>query len=225
MPNIKQLQIGSDTYDIKAKYAAEHSLDNFIVRDIKCGTIAPVSTDGEDGQLYLQCDYDITDNNYIYADDTIVDGDSVIDNYYSKNEMDNIIEQLFNRIYPVGSIYMSVNSTNPGTLFGGTWTQLQNRFLLGAGSSYTNGATGGSATVTLTTNQIPSHQHELQIQTGSTWYKAQVYTIFSGGNGRSSFNWNEGSANSNSRISPTGGGQAHENMPPYLVVYMWKRTA
>lgn len=50
--------------------------------------------------------------------------------------------------YPVGAIYMSVNSTSPASIFGGSWTQLQNRFLLGAGSSYSNGATGGSATHT-----------------------------------------------------------------------------
>ena len=68
-------------------------------------------------------------------------------------------KSILNLTYPVGSIYMSVNSTNPGTLFGGTWVQLQNRFLLGAGSSYSNGATGGSATVTLNVNQIPAHTH------------------------------------------------------------------
>lgn len=61
---------------------------------------------------------------------------------------------LVDSIYPVGSIYMSVNSTSPATLFGGTWSQLKDRFLLGAGDTYSNGATGGVATVTLTTSQI-----------------------------------------------------------------------
>lgn len=67
--------------------------------------------------------------------------------------------ELIDLIYPVGSIYMSVNSTSPATLFGGTWSQLQDRFLLGAGSAYTNGNTGGATTVTLTTSQIPAHKH------------------------------------------------------------------
>lgn len=50
---------------------------------------------------------------------------------------------LLNQFYPVGSIYMSVNSSNPGTLFGGTWQRIQDRFLLACGSTYANGATGG----------------------------------------------------------------------------------
>ena len=52
---------------------------------------------------------------------------------------------IYNAIYPVGSIYMSVNSTSPQTLFGGTWEQIKDTFLLASGTSYSNGATGGSA--------------------------------------------------------------------------------
>ena len=66
---------------------------------------------------------------------------------------------LLNLVYPVGSIYWSSNNTNPGTLFGGTWTQIKDKFILAAGDSYTNGATGGAATVTLTVNNMPSHTH------------------------------------------------------------------
>ena len=66
---------------------------------------------------------------------------------------------LLNLVYPVGSIYWSSNNTNPGTLFGGTWTQIKDRFILAAGDSYTNGATGGAATVTLTVSNMPSHSH------------------------------------------------------------------
>ena len=66
---------------------------------------------------------------------------------------------LLNLFYPVGSIYWSSNNTNPGTLFGGTWTQIKDKFILAAGDSYTNGATGGAATVTLTVSNMPSHSH------------------------------------------------------------------
>ena len=66
---------------------------------------------------------------------------------------------LLNLFYPVGSIYWSSNNTNPGTLFGGTWTQIKDRFILAAGDSYTNGATGGAATVTLSVSNMPSHSH------------------------------------------------------------------
>nr|CAI9750280.1 tail protein [uncultured phage] len=66
---------------------------------------------------------------------------------------------IFDLIYPVGSIYMNVNSTNPGTLFGGTWEQIQGKFLLGMSSSYPAGSQGGEARHTLTTAEMPSHGH------------------------------------------------------------------
>lgn len=115
-------------------------------------------------------------------------------------------------IYPVGSIYMSVNNTNPSTLFGGTWVQLQNRFLLGAGSSYTAGVTGGSATHTLTIDEMPSHSHGLKNDK-------------TGGSGSAKWVINSSASSGTGVITNTGGNQAHNNMPPYLVVYMWKRTA
>lgn len=121
-------------------------------------------------------------------------------------------------VYPVGSIYMSVNATSPATLFGGTWEQIQNRFLLAAGTSYTAGATGGEATHTLTTTEMPSHGHRLQYynSSGSLSFGYQVGDkgALSGSDEQSS-----------SGIAKAGGGQAHNNMPPYLVVYIWKRTA
>ena len=66
---------------------------------------------------------------------------------------------LLNLVYPVGSIYWSSNNTNPANLFGGTWTQIKDRFILAAGDYYSNGATGGAATVTLTISNMPNHSH------------------------------------------------------------------
>ena len=66
---------------------------------------------------------------------------------------------LLNLVYPVGSIYLSSKNTNPATLFGGTWVQIKDRFILAAGDYYSNGATGGAATVTLTVSNMPSHSH------------------------------------------------------------------
>ena len=116
-------------------------------------------------------------------------------------------------IYPVGSIYMSVNNTNPSTLFSGTtWEQLKDRFLLGAGDTYSAGSTGGEATHKLTVEEMPSHNHSglVTFQTGQC----------SGGD----YNFMQ-SLNVSRLTSNTGGDQAHNNMPPYLAVYMWKRTA
>lgn len=127
---------------------------------------------------------------------------------------------LLDVVYPVGAIYMSVSSTSPATLFGGTWEQIENRFLLAAGSSYTAGNTGGEATHTLTKNEMPTHSHEIYSGYGdvvsnvSDAYRYQTW-------GSSDRGWKTG----NLGTSNIGGGKAHNNMPPYLVVYMWKRTA
>lgn len=114
-------------------------------------------------------------------------------------------------VYPIGSIYMSVNATSPQTLFGGTWTQLKDRFLLGAGDSYSNGATGGEASHQLTEAEIPSDVGLLK----------NVTTQYSGAVLSSTTGWKY---NANRELN-SAYNQAHNNMPPYLVVYMWKRTA
>ena len=133
------------------------------------------------------------------------------------------------KAYPVNSIYMSVNSTSPASLFGGTWTQLKDRFLLGAGSSYSNGATGGAATHTLTEAQMPSHYHDGITTDGLLGTHRMNYRNGDAPSGSNSAYWcieNTTTPNTHSaRTVPTGGGAAHNNMPPYLVVYMWKRTA
>ena len=120
-----------------------------------------------------------------------------------------------NEVYPVGSIYMSVNSTSPASLFGGTWEQLKDKFLLGAGNTYSNGSTGGEATHTLSENEMPNHNHKAR-------------TVKSNGSGPGSTISTNDSWSfyvESSETSFTGGNQPHNNMPPYLVVYMWKRTA
>ena len=127
------------------------------------------------------------------------------------------VSTVLNKVYPVGAIYVSVNSTNPKTLFGGTWVQIKDRFLLAAGTTYKAGATGGEATHTLTVDEIPNHQHVL-------WYPN------AGGEQSAAIGYPEaGSKNTwyaeASKTGGAGGGAAHNNMPPYLVVYMWKRTA
>ena len=119
-------------------------------------------------------------------------------------------------IYPIGSIYMSVNDMNPSLFIGGIWEQIEDRFLLACGSTYTNGATGGEATHTLTINEMPSHRHsrmtQPQVFAEQDTTKSDIISPASG------------SANKVTKYTDyTGGGQAHNNMPPYLAVYMWKR--
>lgn len=115
--------------------------------------------------------------------------------------------------WPVGSIYMSMQATSPATLFGGTWEQMENRFLLGAGSGYVAGATGGEAEHTLTVNEMPSHYHLIAMnQAGESEYWGPISAVMQDGH----------TAN---MTKPAGGDQPHNNMPPYIAVYMWRRTA
>lgn len=129
-------------------------------------------------------------------------------------------------IYPIGSIYMSVNSTDPGSLFGGTWEQIQDRFLLAAGTSYTAGATGGEATHTLTAAEMPVHNgHITNSPTGGN-LKAYLSPNTLTSYGSSGRGWWGMAGNEAYPVSQNRGGDgAHNNMPPYLAVYVWKRTA
>ena len=142
--------------------------------------------------------------------------------------------------YPIGSIYMSINSTDPSALFGGSWIQLKDRFLLGSGDTYTNGATGGSATVTLTANQSGlkahghgmAHTHNHRHQVGADWSdgsgSTSAYTKTSNRHPFTRYTDYDNTASSKTTTdnnTASSASEAHNNMPPYLVVYMWKRTA
>lgn len=144
---------------------------------------------------------------------------------------DPILKRIFNLMYPVGSIYMSVSNTSPAILFGGTWEQIKDRFLLCSGNTYKNGATGGSTTTgntTLSIDQIPSHQHYLKMRNAGKWNwnsGSAAGDMMEGG-----YHWDSGNTTYNWLIenSPVGGGKSHnhpQNLPPYLVVNVWKRTA
>ena len=130
-------------------------------------------------------------------------------------------------VYPVGSIYMSVNSTDPGMLFGfGTWDQIKDKFLLAAGDVYAGGSSGGEATHKLTANELPK-------MSGSASFRSNVNP----GTFSPSGVFSETTSSSAAAAGTSGSGaervlninfgndEAHNNMPPYLTVYMWIRTA
>ena len=137
-----------------------------------------------------------------------------------ENDIVSIENNIVDLIYPVGSIYMSVNSVDPSTLFGGTWEQIEDKFLLASGTNYASGTTGGEATHTLTTNEIPSHSHREANSTVVYNDSSSNRFATSGSGTRISL-----ATNLNINTNSTGGGQAHNNMPPYLAVNIWKRTA
>ena len=145
--------------------------------------------------------------------------------------------------HPVGSIYESTVSTSPATLFGGTWVAMDAGRVLVAqgkastGTTFTAGATGGEEKHKLTTSELPSHTHGMSTEgnhshaynnlIGST--KDYVKGGESYDSGRASTHpntINTSSAGAHSHtIYSTGGGEAHNNLQPYEVIYRWKRTA
>ena len=151
-------------------------------------------------------------------------------------------------IYPIGSVYLSVSSTSPASLFGGTWEQIKDQFLLAAGDTYNAGTTGGSATInlqhyhttsahTLTTSEIPAHQHK-EHNNLVGWRNSSSETIgdlFQYATAPKSFNTNDKNKYYTDSAG-SGGSHSHGNtgnalsasqsiLPPYLAVYMWKRIA
>ena len=138
---------------------------------------------------------------------------------------------ILDSVYPVGSIYMSVASTSPATLFGGTWTAIGGRFLLAADTNHAAGSTGGAESTTLTVNNLPDHKH------GFDYDRLGVADSSSESYG---FEYKKVRRMTPQTIStegvirdtPIGQGVIHgtpnqsfTNMPPYLAVYVWKRVA
>ncbi len=150
--------------------------------------------------------------------------------------------------YPVGSIYLSVSGTSPQTLFGGTWELLKDRFLLGAGDDYTAGSLGGYTGLQEHSHSIPaltgstssagSHSHsvgvdkDVAVSSSKTAWSAHDAGMSGAGGSVSTSSAGNHTHTVTTNASTTGSagngasaGATDGNMPPYLVVYMWKRTA
>ena len=117
--------------------------------------------------------------------------------------------------YPVNSIYISYSHTSPAELFGGTWTRIEDRFLWGCKSTESIGATSGESAHTLAVDEIPSHSHP--------FISTNEYSSTSGGWNAPA--WGPGSKTTAAITGFTGGGAAHNNMPPYIQVSIWRRIA
>lgn len=158
-------------------------------------------------------------------------------------------EDLVDVIYPIGSIYMSVNNTSPATLFGGTWQKIEGRFLLASGTTsgenptidntYTLGDTDGSKDAV-----VVEHTHTQNAHSHDAYYSAFVessenlgitakwnVTHTSGNTGfiystlNPTLNRSTHTASTTATNQNTGEDGTNKNMPPYLVVNVWERTA
>ena len=177
----------------------------------------------------------------------------------TQSDLNEAIAYMFDHIYPVGAIYISTNSTNPSSVFGGTWVQIKDTFLLACGDTYSNGATGGEATHSLTQSEMPRHTHTQNAHShepSNTDFSflasngniavngtkralpstntSGVYFVYNSDDTAHGINEYTNTSSVTATNKYTGGsgssesasnGSAHNNMPPYVAVYVWKRTA
>ena len=130
-----------------------------------------------------------------------------------------LVKKVLDRIQPVGSLYFSTNSTSPASLFGGTWERYaQGRVMVSASDTdtdFTVGKTGGEKTHTLTVDELASHSHDISVAEGTnSAYDGKVKA------GRR----NDSFVNI-AHTKSAGGNRPHNNLQPYVAVYIWRRTA
>lgn len=131
-------------------------------------------------------------------------------------------------IYPVGSYYISATAASPASIMGGTWSQIDGgRFLCAAGEDYQAGTTGGSASVELSLDQLPKHWHEVQENSSGAWIQLGMWFTNVGAGTGWAMPAGGGYDGSSPKVATEtiGGDLPHENRPPYIVAYIWRRTA
>jgi hypothetical protein len=223
----------TDTYEISLTDGTKRTFNVSNGKGVK--SIAKTSTSG------LVDTYTITYNDGTTSTFTVRNGE--------KGDTGST-ENILNKTYPVGSIYMSVNSTDPSTLFGGTWQRLKGRFLIGAGAvadtnsntsfgslgaekpDIVSGETGGEYYHQLNATEMPEHNHDTNDWTIVANKNGTRITTNLGAKCLSEMestnmvpNIKATKNDDGNRTGHAGGGGKHNNMPPYLAVFMWKRTA
>lgn len=156
----------------------------------------------------------------------------------------DLVAQILLAAHPVGCYYWSSESTDPGTLFGGTWTQITGRFLYAADKA---GGTGGASTHAITISEMPKHHHAVAIYTGGE--SGGEYDAYIANTSGTGFNkaangakvahywqsaafktWGtvdgqKGAGDPAGSTNLVGGGSAMSIMPPYITAFCWRRTA
>ena len=278
MSYIDQITVGSTTYDIQDStvpaWARASNAPQSLPSGGTTGQVLTKTSDSDyaaawsslsldDVYSVVASDTEPTDehvNGWIDTSLTIVENvpqiddtqTSLVDTFSSSKIASTYVT--FDQVYPVGAIYMSVDSTSPASLFGGTWEQIQDTFLLAAGSTYSAGSTGGSATKDLqhkhTTSGHKLVESEIPKISGSfsnrRWYTGAGILNLTGKftTAYSGTEVNPYTADNTRTSSPQkitfsfGGDGSHSHgdtgnnlsttqdiMPPYLAIYVWKRVA
>lgn len=217
---INQTYLSTALYALhRLKNRSDFSLDDIYFKDAFTKTEDKLNIDVDNANI--RC---LTSKNNKFSLDE--EGNLVV-NTITANNSSGIAGGSLNLldVYPIGSIYMSTSETDPSTLFGGKWTQLEDRFLLGAGSTYINGTTGGEATHLLTDKESGLREHyHIVGRDNDAGYGGNNGSIHANGNHTNSTvgaNWQLYTSTVNAQNAEI----AHNNMPPYLVVYMWQRIS
>lgn len=129
--------------------------------------------------------------------------------------------------YDIGDVLVTASAAQPSARYPGTsWTQIKDCFLLAAGDSHEAGSTGGEETVALTAENNGPHTH-VENFTYSLGVRPVASEAVGNGNGKYFSAENQGSAGPSKYVSTaeSGGGEPHNNMPPYKAFFMWQRTA
>lgn len=201
-------------YNHKLKNDGDFSLDDIYFKDAFTKTENKLNL--EVNNASVDC---ITSNNNKFSLDS--DGNLMVNSIITTSQepsLDN--ESICNLIYPVGSIYMSVNNINPGSLFGGTWISwAAGRVPVGIDTTQLefdiSEKTGGEKNHKLVINELPSHNHSTD-----GWVNSQAGAYFN-----ATCN-NVGTKYEDTFYTKyTGGNQAHNNLQPYITCYMWKRVS
>lgn len=143
-----------------------------------------------------------------------------------------VLAAVVERDHPVGSLYISENATSPAELYGGTWEQIKDRFILAAGDTYPARSTGGEAAHALKINETPSHVHYVGAYGNPGWQfkingnvgikmTANEYILINNISVKNESITDNGFLGTSS----VGEDEPHNNMPPYYSVYIWRRVA
>lgn len=228
----------------KLKNDGEFSLDDIYFKDAFTKTEDKLNL--EVNNASVDC---ITSRNNKFSLDS--EGNLIVNTINGVNQSLSNAD-ICNLIYPVGSIYLSINNTNPSTLFGGTWTQIsQGRFLLGVGSPSANTISdfgdlnnagyvfasedmGGQYKHTLTISEMPSHTHTQNAHNHGARSKGFAGTPNTNGyyylrrneadDSYDMIDW-DAALSATATNQNTGGSASHNNTPPYFAAYMWKRVS
>lgn len=236
--NITGFEFNEDPSSPKSKASAANlnkAISDALIKNIAPSVIVPLHLSGAvagaglgggDGSpIYTKTDNETIEvqNDKLQLVDAPIIGTSKLVNGSITLEklsttLQETIQTLIKSIYKVGDIFITQNSDNPAERFGGTWQLVKDKFLIGAGGEYEILTEGGEASHTLTTDEMPSHNHSLRGSDGGT----QCFCYYPGGDairGGDVFHAEQ------TTITATGGGQAHNNMPPYRAVYIWVKIS